>query len=250
MAVRNFASPSPAGRTRVLVVAGAITGLLAGCSGGGGGLADKPADEIGRAAVTAMKSATSLTMRGAITPPTGAASRLRLSVSTTGDCSGTIEAVSPPSQVRVLVVDGASYMKPDHRYLVANAGGPDRARVTERKIAGRWLKLDDRSGADEFKGLCDLDELLAGLDPGKAGAKAEKGDEATVDGRRAIPITDRNGKQTTTAWVAAEGTPYILRLESRGGTDTGTITFSDFDSAKRPTSPAPKEYLEMARLNG
>ncbi|MQY16280.1 hypothetical protein SRB5_64780 [Streptomyces sp. RB5] len=221
----------------------------AACSGGGDSRADRSAKDIGKEAVGAMRATESMTMRGDITPPAGGRSRLKLTVTRRGDCSGTITAAAPPSQVRVLVVDGASYMKPDRRYLEANAGGAEKAKVTETKIGGRWLKLDERSGADEFKGLCDLDRMLAGLTAGTTGS-ARKGDPAVVAGRRAIPITDSVGAKSTTAWVAAEGTPYILRLDSKGTSDMGTVLFSDFDAARPAKAPGPREFIDMAELNG
>ncbi|MFC7219817.1 hypothetical protein ACFQLX_16850 [Streptomyces polyrhachis] len=230
-----------------------LTAALTGCSDGGVPLAERSAEEIGRSALAAMREADSLTVEGYLAPVAGPRSQLRLSLGREGGCVGTIDSAAPPSRVRVLVAGGSSYMKPDRRYLVANAGGREQAQLTEGRIAGRWLRLDGRSGAGEFRDLCDLDRLLAGLLPARAGARTRKGAQGTLGGRPVIAVTGVDGRRSTTAWVATEGTPYILRLDSRGGEAAGSgsssLAFSDFDAARRVRAPGTGEFVDMARLN-
>ena len=82
----------------------------------------------------------------------------------------------------------------------------------------------------------DSDTMLAGFEGGPN--LARKGKTTTVDGKPAITLTETDGDETYTTYVATEGKPYILKMVIKGGKEPGTVKFSDFDKpvdAKAPT---------------
>lgn len=78
---------------------------------------------------------------------------------------------------------------------------------------------------------------------------ASRGSTTTVDGAQAITLHEKDGKDRYTLYVATEGKPYLLRIDSTAGADQGSVTFSDFDEPVPAGKPAG-EILDLDALGG
>ena len=100
-------------------------------------------------------------------------------------------------------------------------------------LANRWLQTTTaNSDFADIANLLDLSKLTASLKPT---GTLTKGSAATFSGRSAIPLTDTGNAGTL--YVANEGTPYILGLKG-SGSNSGTLTFGQYNSASIPSPPS------------
>ncbi|MFD8870788.1 MULTISPECIES: hypothetical protein [unclassified Streptomyces] len=189
--------------------------------------------QIANKAMKAMKSATSLTtdLDGIVD---GGSMKYHMSSDSKGECAGKV-SMGADGGVELIKTGGLVYMKFDRAFWKSQ-GGEDGAAAAEA-IGERWTK-SKASGADakDFTAFCDSDAMLAGFEAGPN--LARKGETTTVDGKPAITLTETDGDETYTTYVATEGKPYILKMVIKGGKEPGTVTFSDFDKpvdAKAPT---------------
>ncbi|WAP56504.1 hypothetical protein [Streptomyces sp. S465] len=196
------------------------------------GIAALTGPQIINRAIKTTKSATSLTidMDGIVD---GDPMKYHMSSDNKGECTGSMTIGD--GTVRVIKTGHTAYMKYDAAFWRAQGGADGEAAA--KMIGDRWTKAD-ASGADakDFTAMCDSDQLLAGFSA--ADNIARKGRAATVDGRSAITVTESDGEETYTAYVATEGKPYLLKLVTKGGKEPGTLRFDDFDrpvEAKAPT---------------
>ncbi|MDI2128956.1 hypothetical protein [Yinghuangia seranimata] len=135
-----------------------------------------------------------------------------------------------------------------------------------------WLKGDDRFwtqvgsaqaeeanrgkyvqvpvGDKRFTGLVEntyVERLVAKL-LGKPGA-LEKGDTREVNGRPAIALVDHTGGGTI--WVATEGAPYLMRLESAQNAKTrGAIDFLGYNERSVISAPDPDQVVDKDLSSG
>jgi hypothetical protein len=253
-------------RRGALAVACAATALtVAACGTGGGsgsgsgssgvsgsaatkkpGLADEPASTIADKAVSAMKSASSLTMdfNGTID---GSPTKFRMTMSTKGDCAGTMTMGG--GTIRLMRVGALVYMKFDDA-MWKSQGGKD-SEAAKKLIGDRWMKTKATGpDAKDFAQFCDLDQVFGGFEGDTA---SKKGKPTTFDGTPVIPLIDKSAKkdgERDTAYVALEGKPYILRLVAKGGKEPGSATFSDFDKPVNAKTPAAKDTIDLDTLGG
>ncbi|MEO6530532.1 MAG: hypothetical protein ABIN10_01560, partial [Specibacter sp.] len=56
--------------------------------------------------------------------------------------------------------------------------------------------------------------------------------------------------QEATLWIAAEGAPFLLQMQPQDSTggDTGTITFSEWNSVAPHAAPAKDETVSIPGL--
>ncbi|GAB2327451.1 hypothetical protein STREPTOSP366_26400 [Streptomyces variabilis] len=73
---------------------------------------------------------------------------------------------------------------------------------------------------------------------GGRSSDATRGKATTLDGTEALTLTEQDGEDRYTFYVATEGEPYLLRLESTSAADPGSVTFTDFGK------PVPAEKPE------
>ena len=69
------------------------------------------------------------------------------------------------------------------------------------------------------------------------------------DGTPALTLHEKDGKDRYTLYVATEGKPYLLRVDSTAGADQGSVAFSDFDEPVPAQKPAG-EILDLDALGG
>jgi hypothetical protein len=225
-------------RTRVLSSL-TVLGLavsLAAC-GKDSGFADKSVADIEAAALTDMKTLSTLHLAGSIAMTEGDVA-LDMDVSTAGDCSGTMTIKGGTAQI--LSVGGTSYLKGDEAFWTANAGAQAQAVIA--LVGDKWLKT---GGSDaQLAELCDLDKFLDGMDKDEGTGDA-KGEITEINGVDAIEISSENNGATTHAWVAVDGKHYVVKLETTGGDQPGTMTFTDFDKELNLTAPPADQITDL-----
>lgn len=237
----------------VMVSALALTGVAAcgsddGSGGGGGGgeaggLEDKSIKEIEKQSMKAMKAADSMSMDAEFASD-GQKMAMELSLSKAGDCTGTIAMQGASAEV--LRVDGKSYMKPDQKFWELNAG-PEQGAAAARVVGDRWVET---SAEDDFGEFCDLNKFLDEMDGDDDGGKSNKAGTTTVAGQDALIIEEKDGEETNTGYIATEGEAYILKVDTKGGDQPGTVTFSDFNKPVDVEAPGPGEVVDPAELGG
>jgi hypothetical protein len=117
-------------------------------------------------------------------------------------------------------------------------------------LSDRWL--DAPVGEADFTSLSQFFEpfrFTTQLYPAGSGA-IRKGAPTTVSGQRAIPLTGAvttgGITQTTTLYVAATGTPYVVEASASKGSEKAVIEFSKF--GEKVTVKAPPHATGYATI--
>jgi len=97
-----------------------------------------------------------------------------------------------------------------------------------QKLGNRWVEFPSGSAIFTQFGVNSVQKLIDGT-LNQSPKSLTKGPITTFQGRKAIPL--RAGNQTI--YVAEEGPPYLLGLQS-----AGTVTFDQFNTAVVPSAPA------------
>jgi hypothetical protein len=224
--------------------------VLGACGGGGddggddGGseFAKESASAIEKASIEDMKAINAVHMEGSVTQEGGEIG-LDLSLTTDGDCAGTVSRGESGS-AEVVTLDGTSWFKPDEEFWRAQAG-PAADKIIAR-VGDNWVQLPE--GDQSFASFCDLDELLDQIDDDQD-KPSEKGETEEVDGAEAITLTrDDEQDGTITVWVAVEDPHHILKVEQEGGDAPGSFTFSEFDQDAAIEAPADDEVMTIEEL--
>ncbi|MFD7446486.1 hypothetical protein [Streptomyces sp. NPDC059909] len=206
------------------------------------------ADQIAEKAMDATKAANSLKVTGE-GKDDGKDLSLEFALSKTGDCTSEF-SYKGSGQVELLVVDKVTYMKGDEAFWKSTTKekgtSAEQSAAVAEMFKGRWMKVP----ADEAKDMgetCDLDSLLEKLgDEDTSGAT--RGQTTEVDGQKAITLTRKDGAETHTFYVAAEGRPYFLKAVTEGGDEPGTVTFSDYDKPVAVTVPPADQIVDVDKL--
>jgi hypothetical protein len=233
-------------------VVGAVGALavLAACGGGGDGgdsgdseFATESASTIEKASVEDMKALEAVHMEGSVTQQ-DAEIGLDLSLTTDGDCTGTVSRGDSGS-AEVVTLDGTSWFKPDEEFWRAQAGAAADQIIST--VGDNWVQLPE--GDQSFASFCDLDELLGQIDDDQD-KPAEKGETEDVDGQEAIKLTrdDKESGGTITVWVAVDDPHHILKVEQAEGDSPGSFTFSEFDEDASIEAPADDEVITVEEL--
>ncbi|NED01413.1 hypothetical protein G3I55_07060 [Streptomyces sp. SID6648] len=162
-----------------------------------------------------------------------------------GDCTGTM-SMGGEGRMDVVKTGDTVYTKFDEALLREQAEGEPKEDVDAavELLAGRWTesKASDPDTKDSIE-FCDLKGLLKEFEASDNAAK-KKG-PTKVAGTPALRLTEKEGKETYTIDVAAEGAPYILRVTSRGGEEPMTMNLSDFDVPVVAEKPAAKDIVDL-----
>ena len=232
-------------------VVGAVGALavLSACGGGSGSegtdsdFANESASSIEEASIEDMKSLKAVHMEGSVDEQ-GNEIGLDLSLTTDGDCTGTVSRGDSGS-AEVITLDGTSWFKPDEEFWKAQAG-PTADQIIAT-VGDNWVQLPE--GDESFASFCDLDQLLDQIEADKDAA-SEKGGTEDVDGQEAVKLTrdDEESGGTITVWVAVEDPHHILKVEQAGGDSPGGFTFSEFDEDADIEAPADDEVVTVEEL--
>ncbi len=222
----------------------ALTALaIAGCGSSGSsgnGVASKSAEEIVKESKAAADVATAVHVSGSLKSG-GAPVTLNLSLVAEKGAQGEISQNG--ASFKLILVGDTAYISGSPAFY-RSLGGSAAAQL----FKGKWLKASATSGEfASFKQLADMRQLIDTTLA--AHGTLVKGKTATIGGQPAIAITD-SSKQGT-LYVATTGKPYPLQL-AKGGSESGTITFSKWNQPATITAPANSVDLSelKARAGG
>lgn len=205
--------------------------------------------EIADRTLKATSGASSLRMKGNIPDDeSGGTINLDIALNKKGDCAGTM-GMDGQGKAELIKTGDLVYMRFDEEFVREMSKGESKSTVdtTVALLAGKWTKTK-ATGADakDFASMCDLGEVLDGAED--SNSDASRGKTTTVGGQPAIVLNEKDGKERYTLYVATEGKPYLLRLDSTG-TDPGSVTFSDFDEPV-PVEKPTGNILDLDALGG
>jgi hypothetical protein len=223
----------------VALVAVAALGVSAcGGSSKGNGVTSKSPDQILNTAVGAGEAAKSLHVDGAI-KDSGSSVGLNMSIVAGKGASGTVS--EGDASFKLITVGGNFYMQPDQAFLLKFA----KSQAAAQLFKGRWLKgsSSDASFAS-FGELTSIKSLMGSLT--QSPGTLTKGKTSTLGGQKVIALNSSKGG---TMYVATTGKPYPLQISKNSGTQTGTVTFSQYNKSfaiSPPSSSINIEQLEKA----
>ncbi|GGP83671.1 hypothetical protein [Streptomyces sindenensis] len=211
-----------------------------------------PAEEIAERARDALIDVRSLHLsaRGSV-GGTGEEGSVDLTLDREGNCVGGVD-MGDDGSVEIVKRGDDVWLKPDAAFW--NTHVPIGGSAFDAILDGRYMKASaDDPRLREMTEVCDLDtfrELItdnvgtADLDTLTKGAKTD------VDGAPTVPVTRAEGGERLTAYVAAEGTPYPVRITVRSADGEGTVDFSGFDRPVPTATPPADETVDITALLG
>jgi hypothetical protein len=223
-------------RWALAVPAFTLAGLTAtaGTASAATGTAAESASQIVPAATAAMSGLKAVTIKGS-----GLDGKQPLSfdimTSTDGDAQGSLSEQG--STISLIEVGSTGYLRANEKFYTTSGLG----KTAAAKVAGHWLYGSSTTQPfSSFTAFLDLKEFLTDLDDGFTGSTFTKTGTAKVGGKPVVVVTgyDAKAKDGGRLYVAATGTPYILKEVSTGKGNTGTVTFSGFNQALTTTAPA------------
>jgi hypothetical protein len=202
------------------------TGALAGCGGSGSsGEASKSGPAILADARQAALAADSVRIVGAVH---NAKEQISLDLSLAkGSGGGTMTLDG--SKVDIIRVGNTAYIRAGADFYRRFGAGAAAGRL----VAGKWVKVPTTT--QNFAQVVSLTDLYSFLTQSlNTSGKVTKGAVKTVDGQKTIELRSAHGGSL---YIATSGKPYPIEFTSRVA-PAGTVTLSDWDSAKAPTAPA------------
>lgn len=207
-----------------------------------GGVASETASRILAAVQKAEADASGVHLAGRITQPSTTVS-FSLDLTGAGDGEGVFRQAG--QTLRVMKVGGDVYVRAGAAFWRSNGAGAEAARMD-----GKWIEAP--AGNADFTSLAQflgLDRLTTQLFP--AGSTPQrKATAAEVGGRRVVLLVGRatagGRSETTTLYVAATGTPYVLEARATSGGEAGVLTFTHYGEKVRVR--APPHPLDIASL--
>ncbi|WP_411075494.1 hypothetical protein [Streptomyces sp. cmx-4-7] len=176
----------------------------------------------------------------------GERTRAYVSFDTAGKCVGTLTTGAAATTELIRADPKKVYLRFDETTLNEQAEGesPEVREALFKKLKGRWVEFPASDpDAKDVVAMCDTKELLGDVDQGASGVV--RGGETTVDGRKALALTEPDGGVTRTVYVATEGTPYVLKIVTKGGDEPGTILFTQYGKPVAAKAPAGKDIADL-----
>lgn len=169
----------------------------------------------------------------------GTDTHLIASRASNGDCIATVRVGK--SRLDYLQVE-------DEVFLMGNAVywesvlGADRAHTYGEEIGDRWVRS---AGPADHKPFCEGNYARrAQID----GARYTRGEPVELDGKQAVPIEIRVQDVTMTVWVLTEPKHYLVKMETVGGTQPGTTTYTQLGHQALVTAPDPATVVDKATI--
>ncbi|MFE5207598.1 hypothetical protein [Streptomyces sp. NPDC056600] len=204
-------------------------------------------EQIADKAVKATTDAESLRFKGTMPDEeTGKTMAMDIAMDKKGACAGTI---SPEGEgtMEIISTEKTLYMKLDEKALRAQNKDQDAATLDAMvdMIGGKWAKTS-ADGAGDVAEMCNLDTILGELKTAST-AGSKRGKETELAGTPAFTVTAKEGKGSTTLYVATEGKPYLLQVDTTESGAPVSLKFSDY--GKPVPSAAPKgEIVDLDNL--
>ncbi|WUH91125.1 hypothetical protein OG900_14105 [Streptomyces sp. NBC_00433] len=176
--------------------------------------------------------------------------QLKVALTAGGKCAAAMR-VNGMSMQLITTDAGHAYIRGDAAYWRI-AGGSKGVKVAAA-VGDRWVKLSkkvlDRGsirGFCSFNGL--MESMLSDDDDSDSDAVVRKGTPTTLDGRQVLPLTERLADETDTMYVSTGKTPYVVKIEGKGGKTPGSATFGDFGKNPHITAPPASQIVDIAAL--
>ncbi len=225
-------------RLAKIVLAAGLGGLLAGCGGGGNGVADLPPDQIVDRAKQAALAAPTARATGSVTQG-GRKFSLDVTFVAGKGAKGSFSTGEQKFQFRK--VNDAVYVKITRRFL-QRIGAPSTA-----GLQGQYLNLS-KTGQDlgPFETFGNkkkfFTEFFSGLDNPK------KVDGTEIRGTPTVGLEQPgSGGSVGTLYVATEGKPYPLRVVSSGQSQ-GKVDFTEYGAPATLKAPPPSQVVSLQEL--
>lgn len=204
--------------------------------------ADGTSEEILEAAEKEMKVLDSVRIAGDVLTD-GELLGVDLTITSRGDCDGTISAGGGSAQLRRIGDD--TWFLADEEFWIAStdaAQGP----LIAATVGDRWVAVPSEE-TEDFAAVCDLDELLEGTNDAVVGANLGTD---SLDGQPVVKVDTGDalsGGGTSVAFVAIDDPHYILKLDA--GTE-GSFTFSGFDEPFAAQAPPARDIFDLTGFGG
>jgi hypothetical protein len=203
--------------------------------------------QIANRAVEATTGASSLRVTGDVPDEaSGGTIGLDMALNKQNECAGTLSMDG--GKADLIKTGDTIYLRYDEAFLRAQGEGQDEAETDAvvDLLAGKWAKTSATGDdAAEMTAFCDLNTLLGGAED--VHSAAERGETTTVDGTPAITLTEKNGADRYTLYVATEDEPYLLRVDSTSTADPSTLAFRDYEKPVPAREPAG-EIIDLDEL--
>ncbi|MEU9128169.1 hypothetical protein AB0D08_08660 [Kitasatospora sp. NPDC048540] len=245
----------------VAVLMGAGLTAATGCGGGGaggGGSSAQPAAassadpsapngveslaprEIVDKSVQALKESHSVHVAGQVSSA-GSAVTIDLAMDGDAHCAGSM-SLDGEGGFGVVQLGEQLWIKPDQTFLETHGGPAIAALVGDKYLRTTTANTDFA----DVGSLCDLNTIadLIGTDNGPLG----QGSRTTVDGTPVVTVQTTQGDSPGTLYVAVQGRPYPVRLETNGGSEGGRLDFKDFGAQVAATAPPADRTLDLDEL--
>ena len=229
-----------------LAVAGlGAAAVLTACGGSDSSFADESADDIVKAAKSAMGDLTAVKVSGDITSG-GQQISLDLQSDSDGNCTGTIGLGDGTAEL--LGVDGKTWMKPDEAFWQTFGGGS--ADQVMSLVGDKWVLIP--AEGESLSQFCDVNDLLDQmLKDEEDGSTYSKAGTDTVDGDDVVAIDNKDPENgDSTGYVLVDDPHYLVKIEKTDGDDTGSVSFSDFDADFDVEAPAEDDQVDLNNLQG
>ncbi|MFK0017260.1 hypothetical protein [Streptomyces sp. NPDC091027] len=187
--------------------------------------------------VTALRGASTFTVSGK-TVTKGVPTQVNLSVSETGECTGTMSL--PTGYLKVVRTREDVYVQSDEAFARTRTEGlpADEAEQVFRDATTRWMRREASDPALRgLASLCDRDGMLNTF-YGRLGTQQEGRTE--VDGRPTVAIA----ADGHVFHVAAEGEPYLLKV-TKAGPEGIDLTYTGINQPVRVDVPDEKDVYEV-----
>jgi hypothetical protein len=107
-------------------------------------------------------------------------------------------------------------------------------------LANQWLSVpaSDKSDYASLKSLLNEKQFMASLTPAGFIGKVTGATRTTLAGKPVYKVQGTFSGTKATVYVAAQGTPYVVRIVQPTGSDIGTISFSGYGQPVNVQTPA------------
>lgn len=165
----------------------------------------------------------------------GSKSTLAARVGAGGDCDAKVTLGAARQEYRQ--IGDLVYVMANRAYWTDSLGERD-GRAVAKEAKGRWLR---RSGPSARQSFCEGNYASPAL---ISGARYSKGTPTKLDGQQVVPVTITLRDLSVTVWVRTGKRHYLVKMRTKGGSQPGTISLSDFDKEQVVQVPDPKQVVD------
>jgi hypothetical protein len=203
-------------------------------TGGSGAEEGKPAKKVLADAKSALFNTKAVHITGNVTT---AGQAVDLDMQFQGqDAEGTVRL--GPVEVGIVKTHGQVYVKASRAFWSRTLGSKGAA------LSGKWIKVDAQNSGG--LGSLSLQGIAASLNASDSPLEP-KTTTATVDGQKAVVVTQKDGGRL---YVADSDDPVPLRIVSSGEKAEGTVRFTGYGTTRQIKAPAHALTPQQALKSG